>query len=119
MTTTTTGSETTAIGGAEILSTAQLRREAETAESVLEEFSALCLRIGQWAQELPERYVAAPFGTDALTAAINHVTEADGAGDEISEALAEIITALDEADGLGEKVTEIEADGQVDSFKTA
>ena len=119
MTTTTTGSETTAIGGAEILSTTQLRAEAETAELVLEEFSAICLRIGEWTQELPERYVAAPFGTDALTTAINHVTEADGAGDAISEALAEIVAGLDEADSLGEKVTEIEADGQVDSFKAS
>jgi hypothetical protein len=119
MTTTTTGSQSTAIGGEEILSTAQLRSEAATAELVLEEFSALCLRIGEWTQELPERYVAAPFGTDALTLAINHVTEADGDGGAISEALAEIVAGLDEADGLGEKVAEIEADGQVDSFKAS
>lgn len=116
---TTIAAQTTAIGGEEILSTTQLRNEAASAELVLEEFSALCLRIGRWAQELPERYVAAPFGTDALTTAVNAVTEAEGDGAGIGEALAQIVAGLDEADSLGEKVAEIQADGQVDSFKAS
>jgi len=116
--TTTSDTESTAIGGGEILSTTQLRAEAARAEEVLEEFSALCARLGVWANELPERYVAAPFGTDALTTAVNHVSEAQGDAGGIGEALAEMITGLDEADLLGDKVSELEADGAVDAFKT-
>ena len=119
MTSTTSDTESTAIGGGEITSTTQLRNEAARAEEVLEEFSALCARLGTWANELPERYVSAPFGTDALTLAVNHVSEAQGDAGGIGEALAEIITGLDEADQLGDKVSEIEADGAVDAFTTA
>jgi hypothetical protein len=107
---------TTAIGDGDILSVAQLRAEANRTEAVLEEFTALIAQIGGWANALPERYVAAPFGTEALSAAVNHVTEAGGDGTAISEALTEVLAALDEADGLGETVSELEADGRVDAF---
>jgi hypothetical protein len=115
-TTTTTADATTAIGGGEILSTAQLRAEANNAEAVLEAFTALIGQIGAWANALPERYVAAPFGTEALSTAVNHVTEAGGDATAITEALTEMVAALDEADGLGETVSEMQADGRVDAF---
>jgi hypothetical protein len=113
---TTTAEGTTAIGEGDILSTAQLRAESNRAEAVLEEFTALIGQIGAWANALPERYVAAPFGTEALSTAVNHVTEAGGDATAITEALTEMLAALDEADGLGETVAELEADGRVDAF---
>ena len=107
---------TTAIGEGEILSTAQLRGEVTRAEEVLEAFTVLIRQIGGWANGLPERYVACDFGTDALTTAVNHVTEANGDAGAITDALVEILAGLDEADGLGETVTGLEADGRVDAY---
>lgn len=117
MSTTTSDTQTTAISTGEILTTAQLRSETEHAEAVMEEFAAHAAAIGTWTNALGERYVAAPFGTDALSLAVSHVSEAQGVGSAISEALAEINAACDEADSLGEKVQEIQADGLVDSFQ--
>jgi hypothetical protein len=117
MSTTTIETEgTTAIGTGEIVSVGQLRAEALRAETVLEEFTALIALIGTWANNLPERYVGAPFGTQALSIAVTRVTEASGDATAITEALAEMLAALDEADSLGETVTQLDADGNVAAF---
>ena len=116
MTSTTSDTSRTAIGGGEITCIADLRAEAERAEEVLDEVKVLFAQLGQWANELPDRYIEAKFGTDALSAAINRVTDWGGDGDALAEVLPEILAALDEADALGEKVTEIAADGKVEGF---
>ena len=105
------------IGGGDIVSTAGLRGEIAAAEAVLEQFTALIAQIATWAAQLPERYAAAPFGTQALTEAVNHVTDANGNAEQIKDALTEMEAALEEADSLGETVTGIQADGRIDAFR--
>jgi hypothetical protein len=105
------------IGGGDIVSTAALRGEIAAAEDVLEQFTALIAQIATWAAQLPERYAAAPFGTEALTVAVTHVTDANGDAEQIKDALTEMLAAIDEADSLGETVTGIEADGRIDAFR--
>lgn len=105
------------IGGGDITSTIGLRREVAAAEDVLEEFSRLIAQIATWAAQLPDRYAEAPFGTDALTTAVNRVTDANRNADAIKDALTEMLAALDEADSLGETVTGIRAHGRIDAFR--
>lgn len=107
------------IGEGDITSTAGLRGEIANAEGVLEEFADLTRRLATWTGQLPERYNAAPFGTERLTAAVNRVSDAGGVADQIRDALIEMLTALDEADSLGETVTGLQAHGRVDAFRTA
>jgi hypothetical protein len=107
------------IGEGDITSTASFRGEIANAEGVLEEFADLTRRIVTWTGQLPDRYNAAPFGTDRLTAAVNRVGDANGDADQIRDGLVEMLDALDEADGLGETVTGLQAHGRVDAFRSA
>ena len=107
------------IGEGDITSTASLRVEIANAEGVLEEFADLTRRISEWVGALPERYNAAPFGTDRLTTAVNRVSDADGVADQIRDALVEMLDALNEADSFGETVTGLQANGRVDAFRNA
>lgn len=107
------------IGGGDITSTATFRAEAANAEGVLEELTYLALCIDTWTGQLPDRYNAAPFGTERLTTAVNRVGDAREDTGQVRDALTEMLAALDEADSLGETATGLQAHGLVDAFRNA
>lgn len=107
------------IGEGDITSTASLRAEVANAEGVLEEFADLIRRVGIWTRQLPDRYNAAPFGTERITASVNRICESRLNDNQIRDALAAMLAALDEADSLGETVTGLQAHGRVDAFRNA
>ena len=112
----------TTVGGTELATLAELRAEIGEVDARIAEAAELLSVVIDWAATLPERYVAAPFGTDGLNGAVVAAAEALASLpnlDELAELLATVTDEATKADALGEVADELGATGDVGAFRAA
>ena len=119
---TTPNTTTTAVGGTEMATLADLRSEIGDVDTRITEAAELLSVVIDWAATLPERYVAAPFGTDGLNTAVVAAAEALASIpnlDDLAELLATVVNETAKAEALGEVADELGATGDVGAFRAA
>jgi hypothetical protein len=112
----------TTVGGGELATLSELRAEIGEVDTRIVEAAELLSVVIDWAVTLPERYVAAPFGTDGLNTAVVAAAEALASIpnlDELAELLATVIDEATKAEALGEVADELGATGDVGAFRAA
>lgn len=119
---TTPNTITAAVGGTELATLADLRAEIGDVDTRITEAAELLSVVTDWAATLPERYVAAPFGTDGLNTAVVAAAEALASIpnlDDLVELLATVVNETAKAEALGEVADELGATGDVGAFRAA
>jgi hypothetical protein len=100
-------------------STHTLRAEMAAAEDLASTARQLLDTLRQWSEALVESYIDAPFGTQALSAAVAGLIDTTNDPVALVDALTTMRAALDEADALGEAGEAIEAEGDVAALRPA
>ncbi len=119
---TTPSTTTTAAGGTELATLADLRSEIGEVDTHMSEAAELLSVVMDWAGTVAERYSAAPFGTDGLNSAVLAAAEALAAIpnlDDLAELLATVVDETAKAEALGEVADELGATGDVNAFRAA
>ena len=119
MTTTTNTSAVSASAfglGGELQNVGDLRREGNTITALLEQFEALGTVIMGWAETLPERYQAAPFGTQNLQVAVNGIGENAQMAGDMGQYIGLLDQACANAQGLGEQIAAQRAEGETSGY---
>jgi vacuolar-type H+-ATPase subunit I/STV1 len=117
-----TMAQRTSIGAGELTSVQQLLAEIRGAAPRLEQLHTELTELGEWVSGLPERYVAAEFGTKAITDGVGAVAETNpAAADQVIVQLTEALQALYGAAREAEIVTEaadtVQAEGNLSGFR--
>lgn len=102
--------------GGEIVTVADLDRQAETANTLLEQLELMTRIARDWAQELPDRLRAATWGVEAITAAAAHVSEAAEDLTALQENVTVLRSAISDAEHVGADAGAAQAEGQAEGL---
>ena len=102
--------------GGEIVTIADLDRQAETADTLLEQLELMTRIARDWAQELPDRLRTAAWHVEAVTAAAEHVTEAAEDLTALQENVTGLRSAIADAQHVGADAGAAQAEGQAEGL---
>ena len=125
MSTTTSGfsgGDVGTIRAGELATIDDLEMEVQEASDVVESLLSQLQGVVEWLTGLADRYTAAPFGTKGMRAAVGSIGESVPDVNELvtlQESLNGLQNEIEEAAALTEVAEALDAEGQVEAFRTA